>query len=74
MADNHLVGAHARRKFRRGRHPKIVPAPDLLQRDFTAERPDTRWVADISEFKCWDGKLYLAASAISTTALSLAGQ
>ncbi len=60
MADNHLVGAHARRKFRRGRHPKIVPAPDLLQRDFTAEQPDTRWVADISEFKCWDGKLYLA--------------
>jgi putative transposase len=60
MADNHLVGAHARRKFRRGRHPKIVPAPDLLQRDFTASAPNLRWVADISEFRCWDGKLYLA--------------
>ncbi len=60
MANEGLVGAHARRKFRRGRHPKMVPAPDLLQRDFTAERPDRRWVADITEFRCWDGKLYLA--------------
>ena len=28
---------------------KVAPdIPDLLQRDFTAERPDTRWVTDIS--------------------------
>jgi len=60
MADNGLVGAHARRKFRKGRHPAIVPALDMLQRDFTAEVPDRRWVADITEFACWDGKLYLA--------------
>lgn len=39
-----LVGAHGRRKWRRGRHPAMVPAPDLLQRDFTAERSDLRWV------------------------------
>ena len=38
----------------------MVPAPDLLQRDFSAERSDLRWVADISEFGCSDGKLYLA--------------
>src|SRR5690606_672543 len=50
----------ARRRWRRGRHPKMVPAPDLLQRDFTAERSDLRWVADITEFACVDGKLYLA--------------
>jgi transposase InsO family protein len=55
-----LVGAHGRRKWRRGRHPAMVPAADLLQRDFTAERSDLRWVADISEFSCWDGKLFLA--------------
>lgn len=60
MSDDGLVGAHARRKWRRGRHPKIVPAPDLLQRDFACDSPDRRWVADISEFACWDGKLYLA--------------
>jgi transposase InsO family protein len=39
----------------------MVPAPDLLQRDFTAERSDLRWVADITEFACEDGKLFLAA-------------
>ena len=55
-----LVGAHGRRKWRRGRHPAMAPAPDLLERDFTAERSDQRWVADISEFGCCDGKLYLA--------------
>lgn len=55
-----LVGAHGRRKWRRGRHPAMVPAADLLQRDFTAERSDLRWVADISEFACCDGKLFLA--------------
>ena len=38
----------------------MAPAPDLLERDFTAERSDQRWVADISEFGCVDGKLYLA--------------
>lgn len=55
-----LVGAHARRRWRKGHHPAMVPAPDLLQRDFTAQAPDRRWVADISEFACLDGKLYLA--------------
>ena len=59
MRDDGLVGAHARRKWRRG-NDKMAPAPDLLQRDFTAERPDLRWVADISEFHCQDGKLFLA--------------
>ena len=37
-----------------------APAPDLIGRDFTAERSDHRWVADITEFKCCDGKLFLA--------------
>jgi transposase InsO family protein len=60
MRHEGLVGAHGRRKWRKGRHPAIVPAPDLLARDFTAERSDLRWVADISEFGCEDGKLYLA--------------
>jgi putative transposase len=59
MAECGLVGAHSRRKWRRGR-PDTAPAPDRLNRDFTAERSDQRWVADISEFACLDGKLYLA--------------
>ena len=60
MRTNGLVGAHARRRWRRGR-PDTAPAPDLLERDFTATAPDERWVGDITEFATGDGKLYLAA-------------
>ena len=60
MAANGLVGAHSRKRWRRGKDPKMVPAPDLLNRDFTAERSDLRWVADFTEFACLDGKLFLA--------------
>jgi len=59
MADNRLVGAHARRKWRRGKI-RVAPAPDLLKRDFTATRPNERWVADITEFATDEGKLFLA--------------
>lgn len=59
MATNGLVGVHGRRKWRRGK-PNTAPAPDLLQRDFTADAPDLRWVADITEFGCWDGTLFVA--------------
>ncbi len=37
-----------------------VPAPDLLGRDFTAERPDSRWCGDITYIKTWQGWAYLA--------------
>ncbi len=60
MAANGLVGVHGRRRWRRGTHPEMVTSQDLLQRDFTAPASDLRWVADISEFRCCDGKLYLA--------------
>ena len=59
MSECGLVGAHSRRKWRRGK-ANTAPAPDLLERDFTAERSDQRWVADITEFACCDGKLFLA--------------
>ena len=54
-----LVGAHTRRKWRRGR-PDAAPAADLVDRDFTAQAPDRLWVADITEFQTGEGKLYLA--------------
>ena len=59
MAECGFVGAHSRRRWRQGR-ANTAPAPDLLNRDFTAEASNQRWVADITEFKCIDGKLYLA--------------
>lgn len=36
------------------------PAPDLVDRDFTAEGPDQLWVADITYIPTWAGFLYLA--------------
>lgn len=33
---------------------------DLVRRDFTAEAPDTRWVADITYVPTWSGFAYVA--------------
>ena len=51
-----------RRKFCRTtrRDDRARPAPDLLDRDFTAARPDARWVADITYVPTWAGFLFLA--------------
>jgi putative transposase len=35
-------------------------APDLVERNFTADRPDQLWVADITYIPTWAGFLYLA--------------
>jgi putative transposase len=37
------------------------PAPNLLQRDFDAARPDQKWLADITYIPTSQGWLYLAA-------------
>lgn len=50
---------HSHKGWRRSKRG-AAPAPDLLNRDFTADASNERWVVDISEFKCRDGKLYLA--------------
>ncbi len=36
------------------------PAPDLVDRDFTATGPDQLWVADITYIPTWAGFVYLA--------------
>src|SRR5207247_9411304 len=36
------------------------PAPDLVDRNFTAPGPDQLWVADITYIPTWAGFLYLA--------------
>jgi len=60
MAELDLVGVHSRKNWRRGRLD-VAPAPDLLQRDFSASAPNERWVADITEFMTGEGKLFLAS-------------
>jgi transposase InsO family protein len=39
----------------------VAPAVDRLEWVFSAERPNLRWVADITEFPTGEGKLDLAA-------------
>jgi len=52
---------------RRGRLRTTIPdtrtaaAPDLVQRDFSASRPDETWVADITYVPTYEGWLFLAA-------------
>jgi len=38
----------------------LEKARDLLQRDFTATRPNEKWVADITYLRTWNGFCYLA--------------
>jgi putative transposase len=34
--------------------------PDLLERDFTAQAPNQRWVADFTYVRCWEGVVFFA--------------
>jgi transposase InsO family protein len=60
MRINAIMGVGGPRKARRAGR-RLAPAPDLIQRDFTAQKPNQRWVADLTEFQTLEGKLHLAA-------------
>jgi putative transposase len=58
----HGLSAKARKHRTRttdSQHEQPV-APNLLNRDFTASAPNTKWVADITGVWTWEGWLYLA--------------
>jgi putative transposase len=56
-----LQGCHRRRPFHTTqRDPQAEPAPDLVQRTFTASAPNQLWIADITYVPTWEGFLYLA--------------
>jgi putative transposase len=40
--------------------PRALRRPDLVQRDFTASRPDELWVADLSYLRCWQGLVFFS--------------
>jgi len=42
------------------RDRKALPAPDLVERNFSAAAPNRLWVADITYIPTWAGFLYLA--------------
>jgi putative transposase len=58
-----LQGAFMRKRKRSStrRDPAATPAPDLVNRDFTAPAPNRLWVADISRIQTGEGPLWLAS-------------
>jgi putative transposase len=56
-----IAGVSGRRFARTTyRDERVRPAADLVDRDFSAEKPDELWVADITYIATWTGFLYLA--------------
>lgn len=56
-----LVARRIKRRNGLTRQDKTAPKfPDLLRRDFTADRANARWVGDMTEIPTAAGKLYLA--------------
>ena len=62
MRETQLVGRRPRRRYPRTtqRQPGVVPAPNLLKRDFNAQQPNQKWVVDITYIDTAEGWLYLA--------------
>jgi putative transposase len=57
-----VAGLRIRRRHQTTRRdPKATAAPDLVDRNFTADRPDALWMGDFSELDTGEGVLYLAA-------------
>jgi len=55
-----LVARRIKRRNGLTRQDKAAPKfPDLLRRDFTADRPNVTWVGDMTEIPTAAGKLYL---------------
>ena len=52
--------SRARKRFTTKSDPAHTRAPDLVRRDFTADRPDRLWVADFTYCSTWSGIVYVA--------------
>ena len=63
MREQGLAGVTRRRKFRTTiRNAERRPAPDLVNREFSASAPNRLWVSDITEVPTKTRPLYLAAT------------
>ena len=52
--------SRAKKRFTTKADPAAVRAPDLVKRDFTATRPNEKWVADFTYCSTWSGIVYVA--------------
>jgi putative transposase len=57
-----IQGAKRRGKAWRTTRPDPLAhrRPDLVERDFSAERPNRLWVADLSYLRCWEGNPFFS--------------
>jgi putative transposase len=62
MRTHGIVGAKRRGKPWRTTtpDPAATRPPDLVQRDFTADRPDALWCADFTYLRCWEGLVFVS--------------
>ena len=62
MASNDIQGAKRRGKPWRTTiaDPTAHRAPDRVQRDFSATRPDALWLADFTYLRCWEGVVFFS--------------
>ncbi len=57
-----IEGVYRRKKrFTTRRDPKAELSEDLVNRQFTVNRPDALWVGDVTEHPTAEGKVYLAS-------------
>jgi hypothetical protein len=74
MAEHGIAGIRLRRRVRTTvPEPADAKAPDLLQRDFTAEAPNTKYVGDITYLPLADGSNLYLATVIDCCSRKLAG-
>jgi len=62
MRTNGIQGAKRRGKPWRTTipNPQAYRPADLVERDFTASRPDELWFADFTYLRCWEGVVYFS--------------
>jgi transposase InsO family protein len=74
MAEHGIAGIRLRRRVRTTvPEPSDAKAPDLLQRDFTAEEPNRKYVGDITYLPLANGHNLYLATVIDCCSRKLAG-
>jgi len=76
MGQAGLQGAFRRKRWRCStrQDPTATPAPDLVDRNFTADAPNRLWVADISRIPTGEGRCGWPVSAMRSRGGSWAGR
>ena len=60
-SQNGWWSAFGKKRGKNGKKPGPPVHDDLVERDFTAQAPNRLWLADITEHRTGEGKLYLCA-------------